>query len=567
MNQHRKLLGIIALGGVLTLGISGCAAGGGPGDDGGDAIAVSAADYNPQPRENLQEGGEVVFPITEITPQMNPLNGDASADTSRLATWYTPQILLMEEDGTAYKNDAYLDEWDFGVADGKTFVNFTINDDAVWNDGSPIDWKAFEATWIANRSYEEGYSPNATDGYKEIESVTKGETDKQAVVTFKAEFAWPQMLFTTVLNPNVNTPEIFNEGFIDEPHAEWGAGPYKLSNFDINGGTVVFEPNENWWGEKPLLDKVTFRQLDRAASINAFKNGEIDMASTNTKDRLEQVKDMDSVVTYRAQQTANTLLQVDADKPQFQDINVRKAFFMAIDVEQQKKVVWNGLNYEEDPAGSFTLYSFQPGYVNALEEAGYKFDLEGAKGLLDEAGWVEGEDGIREKDGVALAVTYPIFSDDPVQEASAKALQQQLKAAGFDVTIDTRSPQDFSTDYSTKNWDIFSLRFTASDPFGAAWFCQIYCSDSGLNLSGTGTPEIDTKIQDQLETIADPEAQTAEAMKLEAEIFAETWGIFPMYNGPEIWTVKEGLANLTPEPYVGLDLFGVQPVENTGWEK
>ena len=567
MNQHRKLLGIVALGGVLTLGISGCTAGGDPGDDGGSTIEVSSADYNPQPRENLQEGGEVVFPITEITPQMNPLNGDASADTSRLASWYTPQILLMEEDGTPYKNDAYLDDWEFGTANDKTFVNFTINDDAVWNDGAPIDWKAFEATWIANRSYEEGYSPNATDGYKEIESVTKGETDKQAVVTFKGEFAWSQMLFTTVLNPNVNTPEMFNEGFIDDPHAEWGAGPYKLSNYDINGGTVVFEPNENWWGEKPLLDKVTFRQLDRAASINAFKNGEIDMASTNTKDRLEQVKDMDGVVTYRAQQTANTLLQVDAEKPQFQDINVRKAFFLAIDVELQKKVVWNGLNYEEDPAGSFTLYSFQPDYVNALEEAGYKFDLEGAKGLLDEAGWVEGEDGIRAKDGVALAVTYPIFSDDPVQEASAKALQQQLKAAGFDVTIDTRWPQDFSTDYSTKNWDIFSLRFTASDPFGAAWFCQLYCSDSGLNLSGTGTPEIDTKIHEQLETISDPEVQTAKAMKLEAEILAETWGIFPMYNGPEIWTVKEGLANLTPEPYVGLDLFGVQPVENMGWEK
>lgn len=567
MNQHRKLLGIVALGGVLTLGISGCTAGGDPGADGGGTIAVSSADYNPQPRESLQQGGEVVFPINEITPQMNPLNGDASADTSRLASWYTPQILLMEEDGTPYKNDAYLDNWEFGTADGKTFVNFTINDAAVWNDGTPIDWKAFEATWIANRSSEEGYSPNATDGYKEIESVTKGETDKQAVVTFKGEFAWPQMLFTTVLNPHVNTPEIFNEGYINEPHAEWGAGPYKLSNFDINGGTVVFEPNENWWGEKPLLDKVTFRQLDRAASINAFKNGEIDMTSTNTKDRLEQVKDMDGVVTYRAQQTANTLLQVDADKPQFQDINVRKAFFMAIDVEQQKKVVWNGLNYEEDPAGSFTLYSFQPGYVNALEEAGYTFDLEGAKGLLDEAGWVEGEDGIRVKDGVALAVTYPIFSDDPVQEASAKALQQQLKAAGFAVTIDTRSPQDFSTDYTTKNWDIFSLRFSASDPFGAAWFCQLYCSDSGLNLSGTGTPEIDTKIHDQLETISDPEAQTAQAMKLEAEIIAETWGIFPMYNGPEIWTVKEGLANLTPEPYVGLDLFGVQPVENMGWEK
>ena len=54
---------------------------------------------------------------------------------------------------------------------------------------------------------------------------------------------------------------------------------------------------------------------------------------------------------------------------------------------------------------------------------------------------------------------------------------------------------------------------------------------------------------------------------MEAEIMSKTWGLLPAFNGPEIWTVKEGLANLTPEPYVGLDLFGIQPVENVGYEK
>ena len=53
---------------------------------------------------------------------------------------------------------------------------------------------------------------------------------------------------------------------------------------------------------------------------------------------------------------------------------------------------------------------------------------------------------------------------------------------------------------------------------------------------------------------------------LESEIFQE-WGLIPLYNGPTISAVKTGLANLTPEPYVGLDGFGVQPVENVGWEK
>ena len=56
-------------------------------------------------------------------------------------------------------------------------------------------------------------------------------------------------------------------------------------------------------------------------------------------------------------------------------------------------------------------------------------------------------------------------------------------------------------------------------------------------------------------------------MKLEPEIIEETWGVIPLYNGPSIYVVKNGLANLTPEPYVGLDLFGVPPVENVGWEK
>ena len=52
-----------------------------------------------------------------------------------------------------------------------------------------------------------------------------------------------------------------------------------------------------------------------------------------------------------------------------------------------------------------------------------------------------------------------------------------------------------------------------------------------------------------------------------AELIKATWGILPLYSGPSIFTATEGLANLTPETYTGLDLFGLQPVENVGWEK
>lgn len=568
--KQQKLMGALALTGAFALVLTGCASdtgdNGGSGD-GGSAAETSAADYNPQPRENLKEGGTVNFPINEIPEQLNSFHGDGSADTSRVAAWYMPQILLQKPDGTPYKHDAYLDEWKIDTVDGKTQITFTFTDEATWNDGTPMDWTAIDATWKASRSTEEGFVPNATDGYKEIEKVEQGDTPKTAVVTFKGEFAWPQMPFLTgIIHPALADPDTFNSAMIDDPHAEWGAGPYTVDEFDANKDFISFKPNDKWWGDKPLLEKVTFKGMDSQASINAFKNGEIDTVGVGTKDRLAQVKDMKDIEIYRAQQTANTLLEVDAEKPQFADVKVREAFFKAIDIDQQKKIAWNGLGYEEEPAGSLTLFSFQPGYTNALEEAGYKFDVEGAKKLLDEAGWKEGSDGIREKDGVKLSVTYPIHSDDPTQKALAQSIQAQEKAVGIEVKVDVRPANKFAEDYNTKNWDIFSLRFTSSDPFGAAWFCQLYCQDMGLNLSGVQTPEMDERIHEEVESINDPEKQTAAAMKLEAEIFQD-WGLIPLYNGPSISAAKTGLANLTPEPYVGLDLFGVQPVENVGWEK
>lgn len=569
MKQH-KLMGAIAFSGALALALAGCASsgdGGDSGDGGNEPTETAFSDYNPQPRENLQTGGEVRFPINEIPEQLNAFNGDGSADTARVAAWYMPQILLQEDDGTPYKNDAYLDEWKIETVDGNTQITFTFTDEAHWNDGTDMDWTAIEATWKANNGTNEEFNPNATDGYKSIVSVEQGDSAKTAIVTFDGEFAWPEMPFLTgILHPALADPETFNTAMIDNPHPEWGAGPYKVDEFDANSDYISFVPNEEWWGNEPLLDQVSFQGMEASASINAFKADEVDMVGVSTKDRLEQVKDMEDITIYRSTQTANTLIQVDAEKPQFSDVKVREAFFKAINIDQQKQIAWNGLDYEEEPAGSLTLFPFQPGYSNALAEAGWEYNPDDAKALLDEAGWTEGEDGIREKDGETLSVVYPVWSDDPTSEALAKALQAQMKEVGIDLQIDIRPSTDFSADYTSKNWDVSSLRFTSSDPFGAAWFCQLYCMDMGLNLSGVQNEETDQRIHDEVESLPTADEQTAAAMKLEAEIFQE-WGLIPLYNGPSISAVKTGLANLTPEPYVGLDGFGVQPVENVGWEK
>ncbi|MFG6401834.1 ABC transporter family substrate-binding protein [Microbacterium sp. P04] len=571
MNVQRKLAGVIAGGAILALALAGCTGGGGDGaateDGGGEATTIQGADYNPQPRENLQEGGEVTFPIDEITPQLNANHSDATVDTARLWEWYNPQTILMSPEGEVSANPNYLSGWDTEEVDGKTVVTYTINPEAVWNDGTPITWKSYEQTWIAQRSLDEGYVPSSTDGYSLIESVTQGEDDRQAVVTFSQVYPWTDGLFWHILNPAVNTPAIFNEGYLGDPHAEWGAGPYTIDEFDSNAGTVSFTPNDKWWGDAPLLDKVTFRQLDSTAMVNAFRAGEIDYADNLTADNLAQVEGGDDVTIHRAQRTSTNLLEIDSTKPQFSDLAVREAMFKAINRDQIKEVVWNGLDYTEADSNSLLLFPFQEGYTDALTDAGWSYNVDEANSMLDEAGWTAGDDGTREKDGVRLEGTLPVFSDDPIAEARARVIQSQLAAVGVDVEIDIRPSQDFSTDLSTKNWDLVMLGFSSSDPYGVAYMCQIYCSDSGLNLSSTSTPEIDARIADEVVALPTQDEQIAAGMKLESEIIAETWGILPLYAGPWIAAARTGLANLTPETYTGLDLFGLQPVENVGWMK
>ena len=572
MKQH-KLMGTIAISGALALALGGCASdnSGNGGDDGGEKQETKSVDYNPQPRENLKQGGEVNFPINEIPEQMNALHADGSADTARVAYWYNPQILLVTPEGEVQKNDAYLDAYEIGEdADGNTTVTFTFVDEAHFNDGTDMDWTAIENTWKANRSTDDGYVPNATDGYDQIKSVEQGDSPKTAVVTFDGAYAWPSMAFLTggLVHPKVDTAKKFNEAYIENPHPEWGAGPYTIDSFDSKAQTITLVPNPEWWGDEPMLDKVTFRAMEASASINAYKNGEIDQVGVGTLDRLQQIEGEDDTVIYRAQQTAKSVLMVDAKKPQFEDIDVRKAFFLGIDIDQQKQIAWNGLGYEEEPAGSLNMYSFQDGWKDNFKEAGLKHDPDAANKLLDDAGWTLNEDtGVREKDGEKLSVVLPMFGDDPTIEATYKALQANEKEIGIDVQIDARPSTDFSNDLTSKNWDVASLRFTDSDPFGPAWMCQLYCTGSGLNLSETQTEEIDKELKDKVQSQTTSEAYTKAAMDLEPSIIERTWGVIPLYNGPSISAARTGLANLTPEPYVGLDGFGMTPVENVGWEK
>lgn len=548
--------------------LSGCA-GGDSGSSGSDSSADGASApgeelevsldgaYNEQDRESLAKGGELTLAITEISEQQNPFQADGTLYTNHVWQYYNPQITLFNGKGEFEPNNDYLTEVTDEVVDGKTVVTYTIRDEAQYNDGTPIDWKSFEHTWKFNNGENEELNVSSTDGYELIESVEQGENEKQAVVTFKQEYAWWQGLFGFLLPTQVDSAEVYNEGYINELHPEWGAGPYKVDNVDFNTGTVSFVPNENWWGDEPLLDRVTFRQMESQASINAFKAGEVDATGVASKDRLASVEDMDGIEIRTAMRPSNILITLNSESPHLGDIKVREAIMTGIDRAQLATIRFNGIGYEEELPGSFTLYQTQEGYEDIFGEL-VQFDVEKAKSLLDEAGWTEGSNGVREKDGETLTLNYVLLGDDPNSRASASATQKMMRDIGVDLQIQERPSSDFSKVITERSFDVFPMGFASSDPFGVAYFGQMYMSDSELNRSGTGTEELDAKIL-ELQQIGDSDEQIARANELEKEALG-TYGIMPFANGPDMVAVADPkLANY------GAYSFATVGVEDIGY--
>ena len=560
MRRRSSVMSVVAVVAATGLLLGGCTSDK-KNANSGPAATVEikpTGDYNPLERDQIKDGGELTLPILEVPEQSNSLHGNAIVDGTTLWRWYNPQMTLADGDGTWHPNPAYLTNVNAEEVDGKTVVTYDINPDAVFNDGTPIDWRVFETMWKFNNAENPDVVANSTDGYDQIESVTAGESDKQAVVTYKQAYPWWQALFDRVLHPSVADAQTFNEGYLKNPHPEWGAGPYKVDQFDYNSGTVSFVPNEKWWGEKPKLDKVTYRRMELQAAINAFQSGEIDATVVSDKDRLAVAKSMKDVNIQGTLQPTHWVLTANSKAPNLGDVKVREALFTGINRETLAQIRFNGLGYKENLPGSFVMFQNQKGYEDNFGSV-VQYDQDKAKQLLDDAGWAVGSDGIREKDGEKLTLRYVTFGDDNQGKSMAAATQKMLKDIGVDLQISERPSADFSKVVANLDFDFLTSGITSYDPYGVMYFKYTYGSDSQVNKSGTGTPELDEQIA-ELEKLPTQEEQIQKANELEKEAFKQ-YGIMPYANGPRLVASKKTLANY------GAMAFAVVPKENIGWAK
>lgn len=568
MKNLTKIGGVAAI--TAALALTGCGGGGsssgpeaGKGQEAGSDLAKLIS-INAKDAKDLQPGGTVTLPLGSIGPDFNGFsNTGNSGDNTALhrpidgaGTW---GCWNFDFDGTATPNKDFCEDVKSEVKDGKQTITIKVNDKATYNDGTPIDVKTFQNTWNMLKGENKDIDVVTSGAYEFVDSVKAGSSDKEVIVTTTQPVYPLDALFAGFVHPAVNTPEVFNTGFTGEMHPEWMAGPFKVDQYDSAAKTVTLSRNDKWWGAKPVLDKVIFRQLETSASIAAFKNGEIDGVSANSITPYKQLDGTKNSEVRRGQRLFAGGLNLNAEKAPLTDVAIRKAIFTAVDREALRKVRFNGLNWEEPSSGSMMLLPFSKYYQDnyPVTETG----PEAAKKVLTDAGYKPNAAGIMEKDGVAAAFKISNFGDDTTILAFAQTLQKQLQAGGMDVGIDQRASADFGKAMGSRDFSLAVSGYgVGSDATDAVK--QFY--DSKTNENGLGDAELDADIK-KLGSIEDNAQRNKAAMEVEKKHMAKYFSMGVVMNGPQISFVRTGLANYGPSLFKSASQ--VPDWTTIGWEK
>ena len=522
---------------------------------------------NPKSRDQIKDGGTATFPVAEVGPDFNyfSVNGNT---TYMKWFWlcYNSAVVPFRCNATASKFEPdpnFVDSSSVKEVDGKEVVTINIAEKATFNDGTPIDWRAVEAEWTVNNGKNPDYTPASTDGWSQVESVTKGDNDKQAIITFSQPY-YPYEALVGFLHPSAATPEVFNNGWKMNPHNEWGCGPFVVDSVDE--AQITFKRNPKWWGDVAKLESITFKQMEAQAQFNAFKNGEIDateLGQQGTGEMLSNFQGMDKVEIRRSDSKSIACLEVNTTRDALSDIEVRKAFMQCINTETILGIVYQGVNWKEDRLSSLSILPWMDGYEDNLPQdvsANITADAQiaAAKKTLEDAGYELGSDGYYAKGGKQVAFGFTAIGDSNVTKNRAAAIQKMAKDAGMNITIDNKPSSEFSKTLVGGQWDVFLFGWSSSSATynnGG----QLFGSTSESNFTHAGSKELDAKFL-AVTGIEDHAKQMKAFNEAEKEAL-KSYAFIPLYSGADVIVCKKGLANWGPA--LLLDIVA----ENVGWEK
>ena len=435
---------------------------------------------------------------------------------------------------------------DYSVsADGLTY-DFTLRDGVVFSNGSALT--ASDVQYSFERLLRE--AKENTEIPLEIaggEAVMKGEADSLEGfrITDDTHFS------ITLTAPNAGFPAELSApaasivdaettanaaNFGSDPAETIGSGPYIVTEWVSNDHyTLVF--NDKYWGEEPSVKKLVVRVIADATTQDLmFQNGELDIIDLQNLDSAivagtYKTKPADRLVS--TPKVGLTYLLMNENNPYLKDVKVRKAIGMAIDVDLIIQGIFMGDAQKENciiPTGVWAHNDAQEGFT---------YDPDGAKALLQEAGYAEGE--------VKFELALDSAANTSIQLVYA-TISDQLKKIGIEATIASYEHSAWLAKRSAGEMDSFVARWGMDYNDPANIMYTFFGSEENSKGRSLNYPdrEIIARVS-AARSIVDDAERMAEYQALDRKLIVEDAAWVPMFTELHLWCLGDRVASFTPQ--------------------
>lgn len=310
------------------------------------------------------------------------------------SAWVTEQVYdnLVGFKGEEFKEvvPELAESWEVSE-DGLTWT-FRLRKDAKFHSGNPVNADA--VVFSLRRALERGEAPiwvlsqfvPDPEMIQKVDEYTVAITMNQPISELLMGAILGFQGVCSILDPAVvkehSTPD-------DPLAAKWladhsaGSGPFILKEW-VRGDRIVLEAFPDYWGGKPLLDRIILKDIPEPASQKLLlEKGDVDIAWNLLPDQIEDLRDEEGI---RIKETSTFYIRYFAMNVSYEPLSheeVRDAIRYAIDYDGIIEGIMKGAVVRGQ--------TFIPkGMFGHLDEAPYTRDLEKARSLMREAGYEEG---------------------------------------------------------------------------------------------------------------------------------------------------------------------------------
>ena len=391
-----------------------------------------------------------------------------------------------------------------GVASDLRSITYRIRKDVQWSDGTPLT--AHDVVFSGEYCLHPDAGCNAASYFTDVTGF-EALDDHTVKISFGVAKPFPYGPFVGSTAPIIQKAQFADcmgaraQECTEQNFGPIGTGPFKVDEFRAND-VITFSANERYReADKPAFATATFKGGGDAASAAraVLETGEFDYA-WNLQVEPEVLAQMVTAGKGKASTAFGTLVErlivnqtnddtgLGADKrslhldganphPFLSDPAVRRALSLAID---RQILVDAGYGAAGQP--SCNILPAPAVYVSAANDECLTQNVEEANRILDEAGWMRGDDGVRAKDGVRISILYQT-STNSVRQGTQALVKQMWEQIGVETELrnidaavffggDPASPDTFRKFYA--DIQMYTNNFDGTDPesYMANWACS-----------------------------------------------------------------------------------------------